>query len=648
MHELRESPSPRGDQSPTSNQLPQTPLRRRREFEQDLLRLKLSTAESKVELLSQLSQIADLTAAERRQLLLSVERYVLNPRSEVPARITPVLEAILRLTSREHNWSYALKLFRMALETLRKEDVVKQLQEPLEILLKMFLPANSQALFSPELFLRVSRRLEHQNEEDALVELATLGLFFYPFSGPLRELRADYTLIKGDAGRARGDYERLIEQFPDQHDYLLDRAEACFKMEDYEAGLEDIETFLDEYPDDPMALKKHSEALFQLNRNIEALKVLDRLVQLEPTNPELYLQRAKVNENLDYFDEAIKDAEKVLELQPGNPEARQLRHSLMLHRQSYGMEDDIYTAFGRGDEDAVLGDAKIPDVRFSDIGGLDKVKQAIRETIEYPLKYPEISSRYGKRAGGGILFFGPPGCGKTMLARAAAGECQVSFINVNLASVLDKWVGNSEKAVSMIFATARKRAPSIVFLDEVDAIGGSRSSMQSGWEKKLISQLLIELDGLTSDNDKVMVLGATNAPWDVDFALRRPGRLGRLVFVPPPGPTERAEIFKIYLNARPFVSEDIDWSWLAQNSVNYSADAIRQVVENAATIPWRSAIEGGEERAINMADLKSALASTPPDLQEWEKLVRRYNEFDQQTLKRPGIGFRKAGEPSAT
>jgi SpoVK/Ycf46/Vps4 family AAA+-type ATPase len=291
-----------------------------------------------------------------------------------------------------------------------------------------------------------------------------------------------------------------------------------------------------------------------------------------------------------------------------------------------------------------VSDAKIPELRFSDIGGLEKAKQMLKETIEYPLKYPEVSARYGKKAGGGLLFFGPPGCGKTMLARAAAGECGVSFINVNLATVLDKWVGNTEKAVSMIFTAARKRAPSIIFLDEVEAIGGNRSNMQAGWEKKLISQLLIELDGLTSNNENVMVLAASNAPWDVDFALRRPGRLGKLVFVPPPAAAEREEIIKLYLDRKPFVEEGIDTPALAQLTKNYSADSIRQIVENAASIPWRQAIETGEARPISEADLRAAIAQTPPDLVEWEKLVERYKEFAEQSMKRPGIGFRKEGE----
>ncbi|MCH7472558.1 ATP-binding protein, partial [bacterium] len=181
-----------------------------------------------------------------------------------------------------------------------------------------------------------------------------------------------------------------------------------------------------------------------------------------------------------------------------------------------------------------------------------------------------------------------------------------------------------------------------VFLDELDAIGGSRAFMQSGWEKKLISQLLIELDGLTSDNEGVMVLGASNAPWDVDFALRRPGRLGKLVFVPPPGIKERSEVFKIYLGQKPFVEEGIDFGSLAEKTEHYSADAIRQVVENAAAIPWRIAIETGEARAISADDLAAAVKQTSPDLTEWEKLVGRYQEFAEKSLKRPGIGFRKS------
>jgi SpoVK/Ycf46/Vps4 family AAA+-type ATPase len=193
----------------------------------------------------------------------------------------------------------------------------------------------------------------------------------------------------------------------------------------------------------------------------------------------------------------------------------------------------------------------------------------------------------------------------------------------------------------MVFNTARKRAPSILFFDEVDAIGGSRANLQTGWEKKLISQLLIELDGLASSNENVMVLGATNAPWEVDFALRRPGRLGKLVFVPPPSAEERALVFDIYLKRKPFLDTDIDLAELGQLTEHHSADSIRQIVENAAAIPWRAAIETGEARAVSMDDLRTAITQTAPDLVEWEKLVSRYQEFAAKSLAKPSIGFRK-------
>ena len=173
-------------------------------------------------------------------------------------------------------------------------------------------------------------------------------------------------------------------------------------------------------------------------------------------------------------------------------------------------------------------------------------------------------------------------------------------------------------------------------------IGGSRASFQAGWEKKLISQLLTELDGIASRNENVMVLGATNAPWDVDFALRRPGRLGNLLFIPPPDLTSREEIFRLYLSKKPFVSDDIDVPELARLTEKYSADSIRQLVENAAAIPWREAINGAEPRPLSMVDLQESLKTIGPDLAEWEKLVVRYEEFAKQSMQKSGIGFRSA------
>ncbi len=614
---------------------------RRRQLEDLLLSIKLAGQEQRLTLIAELAEKGELTSAERRQVLIAIQRYILGSRSETPRDLSGLLSSILRLANRYELRRKALELFRAALECLPRAEVLPQLKGPLSELVGQLLPRGGDTTFSPELFLRAGRRLEQTEHLSEIVQLTTLGLFFFPFNGPLREQRAQAQLATGHNNSAFNDYDKLVEQYPDRLNYRLDRAETAIRIGEYEDALADLELFLRHNPDDALGLRKKAECLFHQGHHFEALGVVNKLIELEGEEPELLLHRARVNEQLEFLEDALRDAERALELDKEHQEARQMRQSILLRRQTYGMEDDLYSAFVRGEEELFIGDLKVPETRFSDIGGLEQVKQLIRETIEYPLKYPEVSEKYGKVAGGGLLLFGPPGCGKTMLARAAAGECGVTLVNVNLAHILDKWVGNSEKAVSMVFAAARKKAPSILFFDEVDAIGGNRANLQTGWEKKLISQLLIELDGVGGASRSVMVLGASNSPWEVDFALRRPGRLGRLVFVPPPGSGERAEIFRLYLSQRPLVAEGIDYQALGEITAQYSPDAIRQVVENAASIPWRAAISSGEARPIGQADLTQAIEQTPPDLTEWEKVVSRYQDFARQSLSKPGIGFRR-------
>jgi transitional endoplasmic reticulum ATPase len=642
------------NQSPTSTANPQASPPNS-DFDALMLEFKLVDPAQRMEHLQRFAA-ARLDPAERRQVLIAVSRYMLAQRGETSINAATLYESLLKLAN---SFELRVKLLEMSaafIESLRREQISGELIPALERLLRALLPPplplRAKPGFSQELFLQALLRLRHPSNrhrvsDESVVNIAALGLFFFPFSWLMREVRADYNMSLGNYNASRSDFDRLIDQFPAEADYRLDRAEVLHRLEENDAALHDVEYFLEARPDDVPALRLRADLLMGTGSPMEALKSFSKLIELEPQQAEHLLSRAKAYEQLDFYDDAMKDLERAVELDPKLMEAQQFRHSLNMRRSGFGMEDDLYSAFSKGDEETFLGDTKVPDARFDDIGGLDNVKQLIRETIQYPMKYPELSAKYGKAAGGGLLFFGPPGCGKTMLARAAAGECGVHFINVNLATVLDKWVGNSEKAVSMIFALARKKAPAIIFLDEVDALGGSRATMQAGWEKKLISQLLIELDGLTSDNRNVMVLGASNAPWEVDFALRRPGRLGRLVFVPPPDVSSREDIFKIYLSRKPFREEEIDYRALAEATDKYSADAIRQVVENAAAIPWRKAIETGEERPIGTADALAALAEVPPDLAEWTKLVGRYEEFAKQSQNKSAIGFRKAGKPQA-
>ncbi|HES58188.1 MAG TPA: tetratricopeptide repeat protein, partial [Firmicutes bacterium] len=404
------------------------------EFEEKLLQLKLAGPEDRIQQLAQFARMDGLSTSERRQVLMATRKYILARRSELPQDLSGLLVSVIELANKRELRTKALALFRQALEAMPRKDVVRQIVVPLEQLLRGYLPKASKQSFSPELFRRVAQRMENTHDVGALVDVTSLGLFFFPFHGPLRELRADYQFMAGNVEGAQHDFAQLVEQYPERPEYRLDHAEALLHLDDFEGSLSEVRSYLRMSPDEPNALRIEAECLAQTGRGNEAMRIYARLIEREGESPELLLSRAKTLEQMDLYDEAIADAERVLELDRENAEAKHLRQSLILRRQSYGMEDDLYSAFTRGDESVFMGETKIPETTFADVGGLDKPKQLIKETILYPLKYKELSQRYGKKAGGGILLFGPPGCGKTLLARAAAGECGVNFINVNLST----------------------------------------------------------------------------------------------------------------------------------------------------------------------------------------------------------------------
>ncbi len=179
-------------------------------------------------------------------------------------------------------------------------------------------------------------------------------------------------------------------------------------------------------------------------------------------------------------------------------------------------------------------DAERPGLQLADVAGLAEVKARLEAAFLAPMRNPDLRKLYGKSLRGGLLLYGPPGCGKTFIARAVAGELGARFMAVSFADVVDMYVGQSERNIREIFATARRNAPCVVFLDEVDAIGQKRSQLRTAPMRSAVNQLLLELDDVTGGNEGVFVLAATNHPWDVDSALRRPGRLDRTLLVLPP------------------------------------------------------------------------------------------------------------------
>lgn len=263
-----------------------------------------------------------------------------------------------------------------------------------------------------------------------------------------------------------------------------------------------------------------------------------------------------------------------------------------------------------------------PDaVTFADIGGLDAVKRRIDLSFLAPLRDPALFRAYGKAIKGGMLLYGPPGCGKTHIARATAGEVGARFTSVGLIDVLDMWIGESEKRLHELFEAARRQAPTVLFLDELDALGQKRSQLRHNAGRNLVNQLLVELDGLDS-GDGVYVIAATNHPWDVDAALKRPGRFDRTVLVPPPDAPARAHILQRHMRGRP--QEGLDFTVLAAKTDRFSGADLVHLADTAVEGVLEEALRGGALRPVRMADFARALGEVKSSIGPWVEVARNY------------------------
>ena len=263
-----------------------------------------------------------------------------------------------------------------------------------------------------------------------------------------------------------------------------------------------------------------------------------------------------------------------------------------------------------------------PAVKFSDVGGMERIKNEISLKIIQPLKNPALYKAFGKKTGGGILLYGPPGCGKTFIAKAAAGEIDAKFINIGLHDILDMWIGNSEKNLHGIFELARQNTPCVLFFDEVDAMGASRSDLKQSAMRHVINQFLAEMDGVGAGNEGVLILAATNAPWSVDAAFRRPGRFDRVIFVEPPDEKSREEILKSVLQGKPV--GDIDIKKVAQAIPDYSGADINAIIDIATEEKLQASMEAGSIQPINTKDLLKAAKQHRPTTSEWFATARNY------------------------
>lgn len=294
-------------------------------------------------------------------------------------------------------------------------------------------------------------------------------------------------------------------------------------------------------------------------------------------------------------------------------------------------------------EDTLTGLEVEPTITFNDVGGLEEVKKVIARLIILPFQRPELYEKYGKKAGGGVLLYGPPGCGKTMLARAVAGECKLLFYNIRIEKILDPYIGMSERNLHAAFEYARAKSPCVLFIDELDAIGFSRRKQTSGHSRALVDQLLQELDGIGSENKGLLIMAATNAPWDIDDAMMRPGRFDRRIFVTPPDEVARRAILRLQFANRH--AEKLDENKLAKTTPLFSGADLRALVEQATEQVIDEALMSGNEPPLSMKHLESTLKTLQASTLEWLRRAKNYVEFANQDNRYDDVAaFLKAGE----
>jgi AAA+ superfamily predicted ATPase len=353
-----------------------------------------------------------------------------------------------------------------------------------------------------------------------------------------------------------------------------------------------------------------------LGIRVDALLIADRLAEAES------VYRAAVASDPVLEDPAIDDR-----LQEARAASPQLASNVIGFTQAgRGLRGSVRSDREEAAAARLLFAETATPVRFADVGGLDEVKKQISRRIVTPFKKPALFAKFRRKAGGGVLLFGPPGCGKTLLARATAGECEARFVNVPVVDVVDKYIGEAERKLSAIFADARRDTPTVLFFDELEALAGSRSGHAHQSQVSLVSTFLAEMDGFANNNEGVLILAATNMPWGVDSAFRRPGRFDRVQFVPPPDKAARAEILKLQLAGRP-IAADCDVPALAAKTAGFSGADLENLVNTAVDLAIEESLASSEEHPVAQHHLIAALGEVRPTTLEWLTTARNYAKY---------------------
>jgi SpoVK/Ycf46/Vps4 family AAA+-type ATPase len=392
-----------------------------------------------------------------------------------------------------------------------------------------------------------------------------------------------------------------------------------------------------------VALRSHlAELLAEAGRHAEALGHAARVLQSHPDHPEALRVAATSAAALGRpGGSGQADAEA---RHPSNHPGHDPRHDRQDPRldpmtdpgaMATGVPDTADELLDQwADSDALteisVGELSAPGTRLSDVGGMDDVKRRLELSFLAPLRNPELRAQFGKSMRGGLVLWGPPGCGKTFIARALAGELGANFYEVGLSDVLDMWIGSSERNLHAVFDTARRNRPCVLFFDEIDAIGQKRTQLRSGGGamRGVVNQFLSELDGASTDNDGLFVLAATNHPWDVDPALLRPGRFDRMLLVLPPDAAAREAILRLHLRGKP--AEALDLRRVVQATDGLSGADLALICDHATEQAMAASMEAGVVRPIRQSDLLDAVRAVRPSVQPWIETARNFAIYSNE------------------
>lgn len=423
--------------------------------------------------------------------------------------------------------------------------------------------------------------------------------------------------------------KEALEISPENLTLRLMLAGKYLSAEAFDEAEEQYQRILDYESGNVRAREGLTEIYFKTKKYSAVIVIVEEMMVQNKTSQRMLVLCAKSFLRQGSVDEAQDIYEKIINSDPDFMDKELDEHlrmpTLFLEEDDDDFDDDDLPGFSDKlfmDEDFFM---EKPDISFEDVGGMEELKDEIRLKIIYPLENYEVYTKYGKKPGGGILLYGPPGCGKTYLAKATAGEINVNFMSVSISDILDMWIGRSERNLNLVFEIARRNAPSILFFDEVDALGASRSDMKHSSGRHVINQFLSELDGIDMNNDGVLVLAATNAPWHLDNAFRRPGRFDRILFVPPPDDAGKVEILKIIMEDKPH--SQLDYDAIVKHTKDFSGADLKAMVNLAIDEKLKKFFKTGNQDLISTSDLVKAAKKHRPSTSEWFGTARNYAVF---------------------